>query len=101
MEDKKKVKLRKKITPGVIYLSRIPPLINVKKIRDIFSEFDEIGRIFLQPDGMTVQLKFTLTKIMFDFCRHNLIKNLSLFVKCATEGAQLPMLNNILKNSFK
>lgn len=48
----KEGKTKKKSTEtGIIYLSRIPPLMNVKKIRDIFSEYGEIGRIFLQPDG--------------------------------------------------
>ncbi|KAK3087226.1 hypothetical protein FSP39_003335 [Pinctada imbricata] len=50
-EEQVPVKTTKKhVKPGVIYLSRVPPLMTVKKIRDIFCDFDEIGRIFLQPD---------------------------------------------------
>lgn len=42
--------LRKKTKKrGIIYLSTIPPYMNVAKIREIFSEFGEIGRIYLQP----------------------------------------------------
>ena len=40
-------------TPGIIYLSRVPELMSVKQIRQIFSEFGEIDRIFLQPDGLS------------------------------------------------
>ena len=36
---------------GVIYLSRIPQYMSVKKIRQIFEEHGEVDRIFLQPDG--------------------------------------------------
>ena len=36
---------------GIIYLSRIPPFMSVKKIRQIFSLYGEVDRIFLQPDG--------------------------------------------------
>ena len=45
---KKKEKYKK---PGIIYLSRIPTYMNVKKIRHIFEKYGEIGRVFLQPDG--------------------------------------------------
>jgi len=37
---------------GVIYLSHIPELMSVKKVRQIFSEYGEVDRIFLQPDGL-------------------------------------------------
>lgn len=37
--------------PGVIYLSRIPALMNVKTIKDIFGQYSEIGKVFLQPNG--------------------------------------------------
>lgn len=34
---------------GIIFLSTIPPYMNVAKIREIFSEFGDVGRIYLQP----------------------------------------------------
>lgn len=37
--------------PGVIYLSRIPALMNVKTMKDIFGQYGEIGKVFLQPNG--------------------------------------------------
>ena len=40
-------------TPGIIYLSRVPELMSVKQIRQIFSELGEVDRIFLQPDGLS------------------------------------------------
>ncbi|GJQ82815.1 hypothetical protein Trydic_g13517 [Trypoxylus dichotomus] len=33
---------------GIIYLSTIPPYMNVTKIREVFSEFGTVGRVFLQ-----------------------------------------------------
>ncbi|XP_028158974.1 uncharacterized protein LOC135079086 [Ostrinia nubilalis] len=44
----KQKKLRKK---GIIYLSTIPPYMNVAKIREIFGQFGDVGRIYLQPSG--------------------------------------------------
>ena len=34
---------------GIIYLSRIPPGMTPAKVRHIFSQFGEVGRIYLQP----------------------------------------------------
>lgn len=34
---------------GIIYLSYIPDGLNVKLLRDIMSEFGEVGRIYLEP----------------------------------------------------
>ena len=51
MESKMHVKKKKTNTPGIIYLSRIPTSMNVKKIREIFGEFGEVDKLFLQPDG--------------------------------------------------
>ncbi|WFC98979.1 RNA-binding ATPase activator esf2 [Malassezia yamatoensis] len=34
---------------GIIYVSRIPPGMTAAKIRHIFSQFGEVGRIYLQP----------------------------------------------------
>ncbi|PZC72148.1 hypothetical protein B5X24_HaOG211803 [Helicoverpa armigera] len=44
----KKKKTRKR---GIIFLSTIPPYMNVAKIREIFSEFGDVGRIYLQPSA--------------------------------------------------
>ncbi|KPJ12164.1 Pre-rRNA-processing protein esf2 [Papilio machaon] len=40
---------KKKKKRGIIYLSTIPPYMNVAKIREIFSQYGEVGRIYLQP----------------------------------------------------
>jgi len=34
---------------GIIYVSRIPPGMTAPKVRHIFSQFGEVGRIYLQP----------------------------------------------------
>ena len=39
---------KKKPTPGVIYLSRIPNKMNVTLIRSYFDEYGQTGRIYLQ-----------------------------------------------------
>ncbi|CAB3240162.1 unnamed protein product [Arctia plantaginis] len=43
-----RLKTKKTKKRGIVYLSTIPPYMNVAKIREIFSEFGEIGRIYLQ-----------------------------------------------------
>ena len=52
---KKKVKPKKgkpASSPGIIYLSRIPKYMSVAKFRQILSQYGDLGRIFLQRDGM-------------------------------------------------
>ncbi|XP_061708325.1 uncharacterized protein LOC133518665 [Cydia pomonella] len=44
--NKKKTRKR-----GIIFLSTIPPYMNVAKIREIFSQFGEVGRIYLQSSA--------------------------------------------------
>ena len=39
---------KKKVTPGVIYLSRIPNKMNVTIIRSYFDQYGHTGRIYLQ-----------------------------------------------------
>lgn len=34
---------------GILYLSTIPPFMNVTKVRDILGQYGKIGRVFLQP----------------------------------------------------
>lgn len=46
----KKKKIKKK---GIIYLSTIPPYMNVAKIREIFGQYGDVGRIYLQPSAST------------------------------------------------
>ncbi|XP_064596724.1 activator of basal transcription 1-like [Liolophura sinensis] len=49
--DAASLKTVKKTTePGIIYLSKIPQYMSVKKIKQIFEHYGELGRVFLQPD---------------------------------------------------
>lgn len=41
----------KNTTPGVVYMSRLPPFMKPAKIRNIFSQYGVVGRLFLQPEG--------------------------------------------------
>lgn len=43
-------KQNKKEKRGIIYLSTIPKFMNVTKVREIFGEYGEIDRVFLQPE---------------------------------------------------
>lgn len=43
-------KARKKEKRGIIFLSTIPKFMNVTKVREIFGEFGEVDRVFLQPE---------------------------------------------------
>jgi ESF2/ABP1 family protein len=40
---------RKKRKCGIVYISTLPPHMNVTKVREIFSQYGDIGRVFLQP----------------------------------------------------
>lgn len=40
--------VKKQPKRGIIYLSTIPPYMNVSKIREVFSEFGTVGRVYLQ-----------------------------------------------------
>lgn len=37
---------------GVIYISRIPPGMRPTKVRHLMSQHGEVGRVYLQPEGM-------------------------------------------------
>ncbi|XP_053207251.1 uncharacterized protein LOC128391392 [Panonychus citri] len=41
---------------GLIYFSYIPPGMDVRRIRETFSQFGEVGRIYLEKDSATKKL---------------------------------------------
>jgi len=43
------------VTPGIVYLSRIPPFMKPMKIKTMFSQYGEVGRLFLQPEDPLVR----------------------------------------------
>lgn len=49
---------------GVVYISRIPPGMRPTKVRHIMSAYGEVGRVYLQQEGMlhTPVLGFPLTR---------------------------------------
>lgn len=57
--DKRKIKRKKRLLKeaekadkrGVCYLSRIPPRMDPLKLRQILSQYGEIQRIYLTPEG--------------------------------------------------
>ena len=38
--------------PGIVYLSRIPTFMKPRRIQQIFGQHGEIGRTFMQPEGI-------------------------------------------------
>lgn len=43
-----KEKVKKQPKRGIIYLSTIPPYMNVSRIREYFTQFGTLGRVYLQ-----------------------------------------------------
>nr|XP_054755504.1 activator of basal transcription 1-like [Lytechinus pictus] len=41
---------KKASKPGIVYLSRVPPLMRPQRVKKIFSRYGEIGRVFLQAE---------------------------------------------------
>jgi len=41
---------------GVIYISRIPPGMQPTKVRHLMSQYGEVGRVYLQKEGMTASI---------------------------------------------
>ncbi len=39
---------------GVIYISRIPPGMQPTKVRHLMNQFGEVGRVYLQKEGMSI-----------------------------------------------
>jgi len=48
IQEKKIVEPNKKVKRGIIYLSTIPKYMNVTMLREIFSAYGEVGRVYLQ-----------------------------------------------------
>ena len=44
-----------KSKPGIIYLSTVPPYMKPNKLRNMMSQFGDVGRIFLQPEDPLVR----------------------------------------------
>lgn len=41
---------------GVIYISRIPPGMQPTKVRHLMSQYGEVGRVYLQKEGMAISI---------------------------------------------
>ncbi|XP_012274225.1 pre-rRNA-processing protein esf2 isoform X2 [Orussus abietinus] len=59
---KEKISGTKKKKRGIIYLSTIPKYMNVTKIREIFSAYGELGRVYLQLAEQELNEKKKLKK---------------------------------------
>lgn len=62
-KKKKKVASKDAKKRGVCYMSRIPPHMDHVKLRHILSQFGDIQRIFLAPQGLS--LKFEYYNLLF------------------------------------
>ena len=47
---------------GIVYISRVPPLMSPHEIRNYLSPFGPIGRVYLTPEGI---LKYSCIVVMF------------------------------------
>ena len=54
-QSKRKRRLRgitkRSTTPGLVYLSNIPPFMKPHKVRHLLGQYGEVGRVYLQPEG--------------------------------------------------
>lgn len=46
-----RVKGKKAATPGVLYLSRVPPYMKPHKLKHLLLPYGRIGRVYLQAEG--------------------------------------------------
>lgn len=46
------VETNENLKPGIIYFSRLPPFMKPAKVRYIFAQYGEVGRLFLQAEGI-------------------------------------------------
>ncbi|XP_033727807.1 activator of basal transcription 1-like [Pecten maximus] len=86
-----KTKQKKKdVVPGVIYLSRIPPFMSVKKIRDIFSDYGDVERIFLQPNerGANTKKGRLFTEGWLEFSNKKVAKQVALALNNTNVGGK-------------
>lgn len=51
--------VKKKTKRGIIYLSTIPPYMNVIRIREFFEDFGKVGNVYLQLADAGSLLLFT------------------------------------------
>lgn len=56
---------RKKRKCGIVYISTLPPHMNVTKVREIFSAYGDIGRVFLQPADTGKCLKLCIVSLEY------------------------------------
>ena len=54
-----------KTIPGLVYISNLPPKMTPLYIRQIFSKYGEVGRVYLQPDGKLLFYNLLLLKSLF------------------------------------
>eukprot|EP00112_Aurelia_sp_Birch-Aquarium-sp1_P019584 Seg487.4 transcript_id=Seg487.4/GoldUCD/mRNA.D3Y31 product="Pre-rRNA-processing protein ESF2" protein_id=Seg487.4/GoldUCD/D3Y31 len=47
----------KKTEEGIIYISKVPPFMKPGKLRNLMSQFGEVGRLFLQPEDPLIRKK--------------------------------------------
>uniref|UniRef100_A0A5S6QA07 Activator of basal transcription 1 n=1 Tax=Trichuris muris TaxID=70415 RepID=A0A5S6QA07_TRIMR len=54
-------KKEKKVEPGIVYLSTIPYCLTVQRVRELFSDYGEIGRIYFQREDKSVAKRVALS----------------------------------------
>lgn len=76
--------------PGIIYLSSVPTNMNVKKIREVFTSYGDVGRIFLEPDEKALKHKKNLTfkEGWVEFLDKKVAKHVARQLNCTQVGGK-------------
>lgn len=65
---KAKSKKAKKGKTGVVYLSRIPPHLKPLKLRHLLSQYGEVSRVYLAPEGKVLNAEaFCILVVMLEW----------------------------------
>ena len=51
---------KKEKRKGIVYMSRVPPFMKPAKLRHMLSQYGEVGRIFLKPEGVSSPVSLPL-----------------------------------------
>lgn len=52
------------LQPGIIYISKIPPFMKPGKVKSHMEQFGEIGRVFLQPEGLLIRYTISVSELL-------------------------------------
>ena len=69
-------------SPGIVYISKIPPFMKPGKIKCHMEQFGEVGRVFLQPEGTMysgLDVLFRVSQLLIAFFYNKVVLARSLY----------------------